>query len=92
MIGSLIGCVTVCVGTAYAYKNNPVVKKELDGVSDWIDRQVDWIFGSDDDKKPEDKKSVHKSKAKAKPKAKPKSAKGTAAKRSPDGRFLKKED
>lgn len=47
MIGSIAGIITCVVGTAYAYKNNQYLRKELDAVVDWIDDGLDYIFGTD---------------------------------------------
>lgn len=47
MIGCIVGVAATVVGTAYAYKNNKYLRKELDGIVDWIDDQIDYVFGTD---------------------------------------------
>lgn len=58
MIGSIAGIITCVVGTAYAYKNNACLRRELDAVVDWIDDGLDYIFGTDAPKGKKDEEKI----------------------------------
>lgn len=70
MLGTFVGAASVILGSAYAYSHSGMFKKECDEIFGWIDRQIDWVCGTEKPEKPAGKPKAKKTKA-----AKPKSTK-----------------